>query len=93
MMKKTWVYRPKPAQLDRFTKDMLKEKVQKFVDSSKRLSQKINRIEIKAGRIYIYWVTTYEEIIQSRNQRYRIFGIEKMRIERYGGESWHIKCL
>jgi hypothetical protein len=53
-MKRTWVYSPKPAQLDRFTKDMLKDKVQKFIESSERLSQKVNRIEIKAGRIYLY---------------------------------------
>ena len=56
MMKKTWVYSPKPAQLDRFTKDVLKEKVQKFIDSSKPLSQKVNRIEVRAGRIYIYYL-------------------------------------
>jgi len=55
-MKKTWVYSPKPAQLDRFTKYMLKEKVQKFIDSFKRLSKKVNRIEVRAGRIYLYYL-------------------------------------
>jgi hypothetical protein len=54
MWEKTWVYSPKPAQLDRFTKDILRVSIQKFIDSSKRLSQKVNRIEIKAGRIYLY---------------------------------------
>lgn len=39
-MKKMWVHSPKPAQLDRFTKGMIKEKVQKFINSPERHSQK-----------------------------------------------------
>ncbi len=55
-MKRTWVYSPKPAQLERFTKDILKDKVQRFIDSSERLSNKVNRIEVRAGRIYLYYL-------------------------------------
>jgi hypothetical protein len=53
-MKKTWVFSPKPTRLDRITKDLLQEKVQKFIDSSRGLSRKVNRIEIRAGRVYLY---------------------------------------
>ena len=49
MWKKTWVYSPKPTQLDRFSKDILREKVQRFIDSSERLSNKVNRIEVRGG--------------------------------------------
>lgn len=56
MWEKTWVCSPKPPQLDRFAKDILKEKVQKFINSSKRLSQKVNRIQIRAGRIYLHYL-------------------------------------
>jgi len=63
-MKKTWVYSPIPAQLDQFSKDMLKEKVQRFIDSSERLSNKVNRIEVRAGRIYLYYLV--EQFIPKR---------------------------
>ncbi|MFQ6094115.1 MAG: hypothetical protein ACE5OR_15840 [bacterium] len=53
-MKKTWVHSPKPVQLDRFTKDVLLIRVKEFVASSERLTQVVNRIAIRAGRIYLY---------------------------------------
>ena len=40
MWEKTWVSSQKLAQSDGFTKDILKEKFQKFINSPERYSQK-----------------------------------------------------
>lgn len=54
MAKKTWVYSPKPVKLDGFIKDRLLIRVKEFIASSKQLIQIVNRIAIRAGRIYLY---------------------------------------
>jgi hypothetical protein len=49
-----WVYDPKPAVLKQREKEELSKKVSDFVASSKRLSEIVNRINIRAGRVYLY---------------------------------------
>lgn len=44
----------KPVQLDRFAKDMLMRRVKEFIASSERLSRIVNRVAVRAGRIYLY---------------------------------------
>jgi len=54
MPKKVWMYSPKPKKLNDAEKLHLKRKVQEFIQNSKKLSVTINRVEIRAGRIYLY---------------------------------------
>jgi len=49
-----WVYSPKSVQLDQFTRSTLLIQVKKFVASSEKLSKAVNRIAVRAGRIYLY---------------------------------------
>jgi hypothetical protein len=49
-----WVYNPKPAKLNDFSKARFQKLVNDFISESKRLKNDVNRIEIKAGRIYLY---------------------------------------
>jgi hypothetical protein len=51
-----WVYSPKPAKLTKEEKERIKNRVAEFVDSSKKLKEKVSRIEVKAGRVYLYKV-------------------------------------
>jgi len=54
MRNKVWVYNPKPAKLNNYEKAALKEKVQDFIEKSEKLSKAVNRVEVKAGRIYLH---------------------------------------
>ena len=54
MSRGIWVYNPSPAKLNNYEKAALKEKVQDFIKKSEKLSKAVNRIEVKAGRIYLY---------------------------------------
>jgi len=54
MGKGMWVYNPKPAKLTQNAKDFLLKRVNNFVASSERLSKEVNRIDIRAGRIYLF---------------------------------------
>jgi hypothetical protein len=52
-----WVYNPKPAKLTQNAKDFLDfllKRVNNFVASSERLSKEVNRIDVRAGRIYLF---------------------------------------
>jgi len=50
----TWISNPKPWKLKDYEKATLKKTVQEFVQKSEKLSKTVNRIEIRAGRIYMY---------------------------------------
>ncbi|HAB51965.1 MAG TPA: hypothetical protein DCE80_07325 [Ignavibacteriales bacterium] len=54
MSRGIWVYNPSPAKLNNYEKAALKEKVQDFIKKSEKLSKAVNRVEVKAGRIYLY---------------------------------------
>ena len=54
MRNKVWVYNPKPAKLNDYKKAALKEDVQDFIKKSEKLSKAVNRVEVKAGRIYLH---------------------------------------
>jgi len=49
-----WVYSPKPAKLTKYEKEDIRKKVIQFVENSTKLKEKVSRIEVKAGRIYLY---------------------------------------
>jgi hypothetical protein len=49
-----WVYSPKPAKLNKALKALLLDKVSYSVRESSKLNAVVNRIEIKAGRVYLY---------------------------------------
>ena len=44
----------KPQKLDDLKKYSLKKEIQSFIENSTKLSERINRFDIKAGRIYFY---------------------------------------
>lgn len=54
MAKKVWMYHPPPKKLNDTEKSILKSKVMEFIRTSKKLSKIINRVDIRAGRIYLY---------------------------------------
>ena len=54
MRNKVWVYNPKPAKLNDYKKAALKEDVQDFIKKSEKLYKAVNRVEVKADRIYLH---------------------------------------
>ena len=44
---------PKPKKLNEFQKERILGEVNKFIKKSEKLSKRINRIHIKAGRVYL----------------------------------------
>lgn len=56
MTKKIWMYHPVPQKLKDTEKLLLKSKIMEFIQTSEKLSKTINRIEIRAGRIYLYYL-------------------------------------
>ena len=53
-MNKRWLSNPKPAKLSTSDKTRLEAVVNPFIAASSELSEIVQRIEIKAGRIYLY---------------------------------------
>ncbi|WP_010500076.1 hypothetical protein [Paenibacillus elgii] len=53
-MNKRWVSNPKPAKLSASDKTRLEAVVNQFISGSSRLSEIVYRVDIKAGRIYMY---------------------------------------
>jgi hypothetical protein len=49
-----WVYSPKPAKLTQYHKDLITNKVSEIIKSSSKLNKVVHRIQIKAGRLYLY---------------------------------------
>lgn len=49
-----WIYDPKPVKLDPYKKNIVRERVEKFISSSERLSKIVNRVDIRGGRVYMY---------------------------------------
>jgi len=49
-----WVYSPKPVKLTKYEKEEILKKVTQYIDSSTKLKEKVSRIEVKAGRVYLY---------------------------------------
>lgn len=49
-----WVYSPKPAKLTKYEKEDIRKKVIQFVENSTKLKEKVSRIDLKAGRVYLY---------------------------------------
>jgi len=60
-----WVKVNTPAKLDKIDKENLRNIVDKYIKSNDRLCKKVNRIDIKAGRIYLY--TLYEPSINPKH--------------------------
>ena len=44
----------KPRKLDRFQKAKISGEVEDFIKKSEKLSKSVNRIAVKAGRVYLY---------------------------------------
>ncbi len=44
----------KPKKLDRYQKMKISDEVKVFVKKSEKLSKSVNRIDVKAGRVYLY---------------------------------------
>lgn len=53
-MNKRWLSNPKPAKLSASDKTRLEAVVNQFIAASSELSEIVHRVEIKAGRIYLY---------------------------------------
>ncbi|HWO95140.1 hypothetical protein [Paenibacillus ehimensis] len=53
-MNKRWISNPKPAKLSASDKSRLESVVSQFISGSSRLSEIVYRVDIKAGRIYLY---------------------------------------
>jgi hypothetical protein len=53
-MNKRWLSNPKPAKLSASDKTRLEAVINPFIAASSKLSEIVQRIEIKAGRIYLY---------------------------------------
>lgn len=49
-----WVYSPKPAKLNKYDKDLITNKVSEIIKNSSKLNRVVHRIQIKAGRLYLY---------------------------------------
>ena len=47
---------PKPKKLNEFQKAVIISEIDKFIAKSEKLSKRINRTQIKAGRIYLFHV-------------------------------------
>lgn len=55
--KKVWVKTPpKPAKLDDTDKARIIAEVNAFIANSRKLSKRINRIKVQAGRVYFYFL-------------------------------------
>lgn len=53
-MKGSWVYEPKPVKLEKQDKEALLWRVNKVINTSDKLKKAVNRIDVKAGRVYLY---------------------------------------
>jgi len=51
-----WVYSPKPAKLNQYDKDVITNKASEFIKNSLKLNKVVHRIQIKAGRLYLYYL-------------------------------------
>jgi len=49
-----WVYNPKPAKLNKYQKDLITDKVSEIIKNSSKFNTIVHRIQIRAGRLYIY---------------------------------------
>lgn len=49
-----WVYNPKPAKLNQADKNLITNKVSEIIKNSSKLNRVVHRIQIKAGRLYLY---------------------------------------
>ncbi len=49
-----WVYDPKPAKLDQTAKTAIRSRVFCEIEKMSRAKGKISRVEVKAGRVYLY---------------------------------------
>lgn len=47
---------PKPKKLNEFQKAGIISEVDKFIKKSEKLSKRINRIQIRGGRVYLYYL-------------------------------------
>jgi hypothetical protein len=54
MTKGYWTYSPKPAKLTKYDKEEIRKKVTQYIESTIKLKERVSRIEIKTGRIYLY---------------------------------------
>jgi hypothetical protein len=54
MSKEIWTFSQQPVKLTQLSKERLRIKVNKFIASSERLKNEVNRMDIRAGRIYLY---------------------------------------
>ncbi len=54
MADKRWSYNPKPVKLGAMDKSKLESAVKQAVTASPELTQRVHRVEVKAGRIYLY---------------------------------------
>ncbi|MFB6367806.1 hypothetical protein ACFCP7_27990 [Paenibacillus elgii] len=53
-MNKRWISNPKPAKLSASDKSRLESVVSQFISGSSHLSEIVYRVDIRAGRIYLY---------------------------------------
>ena len=54
LVKRTWVYSPKPVRLEKAANDALLRRVKESIASSNGLTQTVNRIAVRQGRVYLY---------------------------------------
>lgn len=47
---------PKPKKLDEYQKLKISGEVENFIKKSEKLSKSVNRIQVKAGRVYLYQI-------------------------------------
>jgi hypothetical protein len=62
-----WVYSPKPTKLTKYEKEEILKKVTQYVEESTKLKEKVSRLDVKAGRIYLY------ELVEQFNPEGAIF--------------------
>lgn len=55
MLKKTWVYDPKPVKLEKSDREILLKHVHEYINVTYKLKKAVKRIDIRAGRIYLYY--------------------------------------
>ena len=53
-MNRTWQYSPKPVKMGVRDKEKISAKLQQFIDESGKIRQRVNRFEVKAGRVYLF---------------------------------------
>jgi len=53
-LNRTWQYSPKPVKMGVRDKEKLSAKLQQFIDESGKIRQRVNRFEVKAGRVYLF---------------------------------------